>query len=120
MRNDVKELADAMERGWSILPHMSFFMFFQSDHPRFNQWNFREFKANSACAQGHALLGTPKAKGINDRHTFFPILMEQRVFYKRPYNFSEEISLGSAIDKLVSIGWTTPQVVEWLRSHQND
>jgi len=30
------------------------------------------------------------------------------------------ISLPHAIDILVTDGWTTPQVVEWLRSHEND
>jgi hypothetical protein len=121
MRQDVKDLADAMERGWKLLPKMSEW-YFESPDEYFDQDNFRAFKITCACAQGHALLGTPAAVGVPDRHKFFPILRNQLVKFrgKHPYSKSER-SLEYAINTLIMDDkWTTPQVIAWLRSHQED
>ena len=114
MRQDVKELADAMEAGWKLAPEMCDLYFNDKFYPKSDE------VISSCCAQGHALLGIG-SRNVDDRSVYFPILYNQMVQKidrdGKPY----ELMLCSAIDDLV-IGykWNTPRVVRWLRTHQND
>jgi hypothetical protein len=120
MRNDIKDLADAMERGWNLVPKVS---------PRdyFNNQAISGYGPisgiKSACAQGHALLGM-NTTAINQLFVLFPVLLSQRVeATKQSKNFYADDTtwLTTAINELVGLyGWDTPKVVAWLRTHQND
>jgi len=106
MRQDVKELADAMERGWEICPHTINDSFFT---PYLTPKN-----PLACCPRGHAGLGK---YGDASRHTEFPVLFSQKV--QLPMWYGVDI-LAYAINELADAGWTTPQVVAWLRTHEQD
>lgn len=109
MRQDVKELADAMEAGWKLCPHMVSHSFFTSK----DNSNQTPEAPTACCPRGHAGLGK---YGSADKHTLFPVLFSQRVQFP---SYSIDC-LAYAINELADKGWTTPQVVAWLRSHLND
>lgn len=115
MRQDVQDLITAMQAGWKKVPAMSEWYF----EDRHGHWrgHFQDItEIRAACAQGHALLGK-NALGIGDWLSLFPILKSQRVLFKD----GTTTDLGDAINRLVMDAyWTTPQVIEWLRSHLND
>jgi len=106
MRQDVKDLADAMERGWKQVPVMNKSIYFET--------NENGDKIVSACALGHALIGFRVASF--DAH---PIVFTQAVI-DYAYAFGL-MNLWLAITRLNDeFNWSTPQIIEWLRSHQND
>jgi len=121
MRQDVKELADAMERGWKLVPKTCYAFFV------FNDKN----KITSCCAMGHALLGNGFTPQPGNHYGFdmeklvkemFPILDYQKVeaSKERLYNYGKFNTLESIINQLILRDWNTLQVIEWLRFHQND
>jgi len=114
MRQDVKELIDAMEKGWKMLPVMSDW-YFKDQHGIASTVAGKLSNISAACAQGHALIGVNCFNAFN-RVQLFPILEKQWVSYG-----DRTFPLASAINKLVILHrWTTPQVIEWLRSHLED
>jgi hypothetical protein len=113
MRQDVKDLADAMERGWNMVP-VTCYPYFNDDY---DVDNIPLNKVTSACAIGHALLGKGTTNIWNSR-VLFPVLQKQFVIHP---HIDDSIPLASAICNLLLIHeWTTPQVIAWLRSHQED
>ena len=109
MRQDVKDFADAMEAGWQKVPNMCWCFFKRDDN-----------KIIAACAMGHALLGKGEITAARVSQ-LFPIIQKQMV--KNIFQGSEadtKVNLEIALNELVKEGWTTPQVIEWLRSHQED
>ena len=107
MRQDVKELADAMEKGWKLCPKMVNVSFYTGDRKN----------PTACCARGHAALGKYGDASRVDRSwdNDFHILWSQHV------KFSDHTDrLAYAINDLVDLGWTTPQVVAWLRTHLED
>ena len=105
MNQQLKDFADAMERGWNLCPNM--------EHDKF----YKGFPTapTACCANGHAALGM---YGNANRWDDLDYACTQQV--KHPHQGGENILLRSAINKLVKDGWTTLQVIEWLRSHLND
>ena len=100
----LKELADAMEAGWRVAPHMICNRFFDGD----------PYNPTACCARGHAGLGKFSC-AWNGTILYFPILEEQMV--QQPGGRGV-FYLRSAIDDLVmDYGWDTPDVVRWIRSH---
>jgi len=107
----VKNYADAMEKGWIKCPVMVNNRFWIGDDPR---------KPDACCSNGHAALGSSYANA-NFWYEFEKTVKHIKVNYWNKQKTSMLIvSLPHAIDILISDGWTTPQVVEWLRSHEND
>lgn len=114
MRQDVKDLADAMERGYRLVPK-NCYAFFNDD---LSLSHVPIDKINSACAMGHALIGRNESD-VSRLGYLFPILDDQRV--EDPRNRLFGTLLFCAINMLIhNYGWTTLQVIEWLRSHLND
>jgi len=105
MRQDVKQLADAMEKGWQKIPHQNKRVFFGYEHN----------KIVSCCAMGHALVGARVS--VSRMGKRFPILNNQKVFTTSTKIY---MSLFEAIAVLNdNHDWTTLQVVDWLRTHVN-
>jgi hypothetical protein len=106
MRQDVKELADAMERGWYEVPNMSTGKFFKYDT--------HDKNVIACCALGHLRIGldyTP-AYHLYER---MPILGIQYVVSENGGRFD----LFTAIVKLNDeYHWSTRDIIAWLRSHQ--
>jgi hypothetical protein len=116
MRQDVKDLADAMEAGWNKVPRMSNWYFSIKSHDMLRSVIRNLHGVEAACAQGHALIG----KGVLDadqRHTLFPILRKQTVQVRPTCTGDLEYAINTLV---MNEGWTTPQVVAWLRTHEQD
>jgi len=111
MRKDIKELADAMEKGWKKVPVMYKDYF----------WTGSRTNPTACCARGHAGLGyngDPEQGNIWGH--FEKLLDKQKVTSPNPKN-KFNLTLAVAIDALVlDYNWDTPKVIKWLRSHQND
>jgi len=112
MRKDVKLLADAMEKGWKMCPKMM------------DGWGYFRGKRRSSpeacCAKGHAFLGqygdAMFSLSVDVRFAAF-LAFKQLVLDEA----GEETDLFTFLNELShEYGWTTPQIVKWLRSHQND
>ena len=103
MRKDIKELADAMQKGWKKVPR----------NTRRCSFAGPENNPSACCPLVHAIVGkTGKASWYNDSANYFPVLNKQKV---------DSMSLKETILKLADVyEWTTPQVIRWLRSHQNE
>ena len=128
MRQDIKELADAMQRGWDKYPR--------------NANGSTKIKVDNKiglCPIAHALIGAgapidgvedqvyilldagAPVLGVEDKvfdgEKFFPVLRTQKVLNV----FKELNDLDAMIMHLADEHlWTTPQVIAWLRSHAND
>jgi hypothetical protein len=105
MRQDVKDLADAMERGWSEIPRMSTGRFFS-----FDEW---DKNIVACCALGHLRIGLNRASAafLWER---MPVLDTQAVILQH----GEKLDLFNAIIKLNDeYHWSTPEIVAWLRTH---
>jgi len=114
MRQDVKDLADSMERGWKLAPKNCFWYF--NNDSRITRIPFEQVFA--ACAMGHAILGKGTTN-LGEISKLFPILDTQEVLL--PGLHMNTVMLSEAInDLLLHENWSTPQVVAWLRTHQND
>jgi len=103
MDQATKEYADAMERGWAKCPKMCksrFYIGFPNT-------------PESCCGNGHAALG--KHGDASQWYTF-----EKTVKHVMVKKDADTIDLPTAIDFLAIANWTTPQIVEWIRSHKND
>jgi len=129
MRQDVKELADAMERGWKQFPKMHRGSSFKTD---------ANDKVIACCAIGHTMVGAGNFSGIySTTHIVdkFPPLFDQLVYYPSGFKGKRVIRNGRNAsgldgtlcvlwDVIVSLNddykWNTPQIIEWLRSHLND
>jgi hypothetical protein len=115
MRPDIKELADFMEIGWKTIPKMHSGNFFKFD-------DFKKFRSDNhivaCCALGHLKIGVSN----NNLQRFYlsdriSVLDTQLVEMKN----GRKITLVSAIIKLNDeYHWSTPEIVAWLRSHEND
>lgn len=116
LRQDVKDFADAMERGWKLAPDNCYghFRFVKGSHDQ----------VIACCAMGHAMLGAGvnPTRLMNDcklnelkANELFPILHTQRVENLGWHNAPTQ-TLESAINDLMLLGWTTPRVINWLRS----
>ena len=118
MRQDVKDLADAMEAGWQKAPITTYAHF-----------RFEDNRVSGACAMGHALLGVgyvPEGGSLYDANVAeatvrarFPILINQMVSTPDGM-WREEETLEHAINLLVLKRWTTPDIIRWLRTFQNE
>lgn len=109
MRQDVKALADAMQKGWQTIPHMCRQTFF-----KYKKDNYE--KIVSCCAIGHAFIGSGNYHIIIPAVALFPIMRKQKVRFD-----NHEINLYRAITILNDqYRWSTPEIIKWLRSHQND
>jgi len=113
MHEDIKELVDAMERGYTKIPHMNRLFYFQTNESQ---------KIMACCAIGHAYIGKTGAvydfcETVNS-HKLFPVLGTQMVTIDGE---DKPCTLWGAITRLNDhYLWTTPQIVEWLRSYQKD
>lgn len=131
MKASLKRLITGMERGWETCPHMSHEIYYNYE------WILKNYNLRSACAIGHAALGlygTPRDFSIVE-HEYESIRVENPTY--EPFSKSlstyvgdikgyKTIDLPTAINLLVApcdkggYNWTTPQVIEWLKSHLND
>jgi len=131
MRQDIKELADAMERGWKQFPTMHRGSSFKTD---------ANDKVIACCAIGHTMVGSGNFSGIyySTIHIVdqFPPLFDQLVYYPSGFKGKRvsvtrssrdgrlDGTLCTLWDVIVSLNddykWNTPQIIKWLRSHQND
>lgn len=112
MRQHVKELADAMEKGWKLCPRMvdgaTYFSGGDSKRP------------TACCAKGHAFLAIRgdalPSMYLRERFEIFS------AFKQEVMNESGDCAtLFEILNDLVhEHGWTTPQVIAWLRTHEND
>jgi hypothetical protein len=108
----VKNYADAMERGWMMCPVMVSDRFWLGLDPR---------NPEACCSNGHAALGSDEYRNADDWFGFRATIDDIKVEYTNKENNSTmPIRLASVIDILVGDGWTTPQIIAWLRSHQDD
>jgi len=121
MRQDVKDLADSMERGWKLAPKNCFWYFSGSRNTGRPTTRIPLEQVVAACAMGHALLGKGTTN-IGEISKLFPILDTQGVLDAEfPTEDCMNWSLSEAInDLLLYENWSTPQVVAWLRTHEQD
>lgn len=98
-----KEYADAMEKGWNLCPVMNP-LYFYSGSPT---------EPTSCCANGHAALG---ANGSASSWIHF----EDTVEHVKVRVNKRDIELYAAVDILTANGWTTPQIVAWIRECNKD
>jgi len=108
MSNDYKELADAMERGWEMVPHNCYW-FFNDTH---GVSNIPVEEVKSACAMGHALLGIGSTNVIN-LYNLFPVLKTRASHPKFEGIETLETIFNTMIDKG---DWSTLDAIAWLRS----
>ena len=107
MRHDVKALADAMERGWKLYPRNTagYTYFVYEDH------------IAGFCPLGHACVGVGIHADIANANSIFSVLLTQNVAWLN----EADLTLSETIIELADAeGWTTPQVIAWLRTHEND
>lgn len=102
MRQDVKELADAMEIGWGMCPRNTFVGTYTKS-------------PEACCPIAHAVLGAigqlPHRYILDRALRIFPVLGKQKV---------DDYDLRSSIISLADRhGWSTPQVVAWLRTKED-
>ena len=100
----LKELADAMEAGWHITPHMVRNRFFDGN----------PYDPAACCARGHAGLGKFSC-AWNGTVSYFPILEEQMV--QQPGGHGVYYLRGAIDDLVWDYKWNTPDVVRWIRTH---
>ena len=107
MRQDVKELIDAMQAGWNKVPK-------NCPHSTF-KGSYKNPKA--CCPLGHAMFGkNDKVDSVASLRITcdFPVLLKQKV---KVY-FGDLIDLQAAIITLADdYNWSTPKVIKWLKSH---
>ena len=111
MRQDIKELIDAMQRGWNKYPHNT-------------NIGTKQKIGNKIglCPVAHALIGVgvnvdDVEKNLFVARKYLPVLQHQKVLNCH----GEQYSLDSMIIHLAdNYNWTTPEVIEWLKSHLND
>jgi len=108
MRHDVKHLADSMQAGWSKIPR---------NCPG-KSWYKRFDEVIACCPLMHASVGhVHRIVSLLALSEHFPILLEQHVIDR---NNSEVTLLNAVIQLADEYRWTTPQIIEWLRTHEQD
>ena len=120
MRTDVRELADTMEEGWRRIPGNAYGASIKTDK--------LSGEITGCCPLVHAYLGS---EGKIITHVFsnrfsewaeekFPLLFKQEIVNPHGEDCKPFYLWQAIIELADADNWSTPRIVSWLRTHQND